>query len=118
MTLVLGKLPLFGPFWTWAASDPARLPWVAISLFAATVVLLGICWTEEEVTYSTSDFMFFREPTLGLTGNQIRGLLTFPLLLPLTFHLAPLLLAMMLLYHLAGASVYLGKMAVGIQPDK
>lgn len=102
------KMPLFGALWTWAAQDPDRLSIVAACCAASTILLALLAWTNDDDGYT-----FFREPTLGLTGAQIRGLCVFPVLLPLTFHLAPLVLGLMGLYHLLRATAHLGRMIVG-----
>lgn len=106
LLLYAEKIPLLGHLWIWAAGAN-RVVETAAVLAACTALLLCVLWTNNDDGYA-----YFKEPTLGIPGDRIRAVLTMPLVLPLTFHAAPIIWAGILLYWLLRASVALGRMAV------
>ena len=111
---LLCRFPLV-TLWSWASQNDHvfRL----LCLFGMSyLILLCVALTNKD-NCPTFEYMWFREPTWGLTGAQIRALLIFPPLLPVTFHAAPAILALMILYHVGRFSAYLGRVIVGAESD-
>lgn len=113
MNLIL-RAPLIGSLWG-AALERGCVPEVLGVLLCCTLVVLGILWTTDGPYSGPYDFVYFREPFCGLSPNQVRAGLT--LMLPVTFHLSPLILAAMILYHAGRAARHLARVLVGSETD-
>lgn len=110
MTL-LYRFPLVGPFWAYVA-DHHALNVTLIVMSVCTALVLTILWVRE---YGSREFTWLKHPFCGLSPSQVRAGLT--LMLPVTFHMAPLILVFMLLYHVGRAVRHLARVLVGSETE-
>lgn len=99
-----------GPLWTfWSFVDGHHaVTYTLLVMGGCTALVMLVLWGQDR-----GEFTWIKHPFCGLSPSQIRAGLT--LMLPVTFHLSPLILAFMLLYQLARAARRLARVLIGAE---